>query len=86
MTGVGTHASTKEHAARAGAAVPPYAHLPSVSLPPDLKCGRSKRRGHLLLLFSPLCRCISSNNPMLRDSVRVMLELVGHELGLSTLG
>ena len=28
-------------------------------------------------------RCIASNNPMLRDSLRAMLELVGHELGLA---
>ena len=40
------------------------------ALPADLQTGRSQTRGHLLLLFSAVCRCISSNNPMLRDSLR----------------
>ncbi|KAJ1475883.1 hypothetical protein T484DRAFT_1967106, partial [Baffinella frigidus] len=44
--------------------------------------GRSGRRTHLLLLYAPVCRCISSNNPMLRDSLRAILEIIGWELEL----
>jgi len=47
--------------------------------------GRSGRRGHLMLLYTPMCKCISSNNPMLRDSLRSMLEMVGWEVGLGGL-
>jgi hypothetical protein len=50
---------------------------------PDLKdWGRSGRRGHLILLYSPLCRCICASNAALRDSVRACLELVGWELSI----
>lgn len=58
-------------------------HLSAVAHPEHLQIGRTKKRAHLLLLFAPMCRCITSNNPMLRDSLRVMLELVGYELGLA---
>ena len=44
--------------------------------------GRSGRRGHLILLYAPLCRCIGASNSALRDSVRACLELVGWELSI----
>ena len=44
--------------------------------------GRSGRRGHLLLLYGPLCRCIGASNAALRDCVRSCLETVGWELSI----
>ena len=96
----------------------------------QVRLGRSARRGHLLLLYSPICKCISSNNvepipylcsivleisfqpgeenaswayavidatlhwqisfvstqPMLRDSLRTMLEMIGWELSICSSG
>ena len=34
---------------------------------PRALLGRSGRRAHLVALYAPVCRCISSNNPMLRS-------------------
>jgi len=34
---------------------------------PRALLGRSGRRVHLVALYAPVCRCISSNNPMLRS-------------------
>jgi len=75
-----TVSTTRQGLGDASTAIKPLAPL---TCPSNLQMGRTKTRGHLLLLFSPMCRCISSNNPMLRDSLRAMLELVGHEVGLA---
>ncbi len=44
--------------------------------------GRSGRRGHLILLYGPLCRAIGASNTALRESVRGSLEIVGWELSI----
>uniref|UniRef100_A0A7S4N7H7 Protein MON2 homolog n=1 Tax=Guillardia theta TaxID=55529 RepID=A0A7S4N7H7_GUITH len=43
---------------------------------------RSSQTGHLLLLYSTLCKCILSSNREIRAMAKTLLEKVGEEIGL----
>ena len=42
-----------------------------------------RERSHLLVLYEPLVRCIMSAEVRVRDTLQVLLQLAGAELGLS---
>ena len=42
----------------------------------------TQERSHLLLLYEPLCSCVASDRPRIRQALQVLLTLAGQELGL----
>ena len=47
-----------------------------------LQLSETREQSHLLVLYEPLCGCIQSGKPRVRQALQVLLTLAGQELGL----
>ena len=48
------------------------------------QASEQRERSHLLVLYEPLCSCVPSDKPRIRQALQVLLTLAGQELGLCT--
>ena len=49
----------------------------------SLQPSDTREQSHLLVLYAPICSCIQSSKPRVRQALQVLLTLAGQELGLS---
>ena len=47
-----------------------------------MQVSETREQSHLLVLYEPLCGCIQSGKPRVRQALQVLLTLAGQELGL----
>ena len=47
-----------------------------------MQASETREQSHLLVLYEPLCGCIQSGKPRVRQALQVLLTLAGQELGL----